>query len=147
MTMKLSITLVPKNMWGQSLRNLLPRSKWDSIRQLELDRAGKRCEVCGHQGTGLICHEVWDYDDERHVASLKGFQIVCKTCDLVHHIGRAGAIGHGDEAIQHFMKVNAFSRSDAIQQVRDAMGVWIDRNKYDWTIDWGIYEQDVIKKQ
>jgi hypothetical protein len=139
-TMKLSISLVPETLWRKSLRNLLPRSKWEAIRQVELDRTGRKCEVCGHQGIGLICHEVWDYDDERHIATLKSFQIVCRTCDMVHHIGRAGAIGRGEEAIQHLMKVNSLSKTEAIQYIQAARGIWMDRNRYDWTIDWGTQE-------
>ncbi|MFC1893311.1 hypothetical protein ACFLYR_04650 [Chloroflexota bacterium] len=145
-TMKLSISLVPKILWGKSLRNLLARNEWEAIRQLELDRADKRCEVCGHQGIGLICHEVWEYDDERHIATLKGFQIVCRTCDMVHHIGRAGAIGRGEEAIQHLIKVNSLSGTEVIKQLQAALGTWVERNKYDWTIDWGVYQQDVNRE-
>ena len=66
---------------------------------------------------------------------------------MVHHIGRAGAIGRGEEAIQHLIKVNSLSRTEAIQQIQAAKEVWMYRNIYDWAIDWGLYEQDVNKKQ
>src|SRR5262249_5898098 len=81
--------LVPKPLFGISLYRLLPRAKWELIRNQELTISKNRCAICLDVGPGLICHEQWFYDDGKSIAMLIGFEIHCQECDLVTHMGRA----------------------------------------------------------
>ena len=55
-------------------------------------RAENTCQICGEsRDKGMICHEVWHYDDVSHIATLTGFQLVCPPCNVVLHISGAGA--------------------------------------------------------
>lgn len=57
----------------------------------------------------MVCHEMWDYDDQNEMATLKTFEIVYRDCDSVLHFGKSLIIGgeRSDQALKHMMKVMA----------------------------------------
>lgn len=144
--MKLSIELVPKNLWRQSLYHTLSSKDWQKIRQRELERADHRCEVCGFQGR-LICHEIWQYNDQKGVRRLKGFKIVCSLCNFVHHFGLARVLASKgkldlEAVIQHYMEVNGVSREMFDQDRAEALRLWKGRSLVAWKTDLGEYSQE-----
>ena len=126
--------LVPKPLWGLSGANLLSRKAWESIRQSELEKAHRCCAVCLSTDSRLICHEQWAYDDENGTATLRGFEIHCKKCDLVTHMGRARAHGMGEEAIAQFCAINHTLPDQAKETYRKAFSLWQLRNQKNWTL-------------
>jgi hypothetical protein len=102
-TLRLPIELVPSPLWGKSLASQMQRRQWDVIRRSVYARAGGYCEICHNQSQRLLCHEVWDYDDERRVARLAGLVAICPACNLSTHIGRAQRMGIWDEARNHLV--------------------------------------------
>jgi hypothetical protein len=141
---KLSIELVPSPLWGQSLHGTLKRSQWDKIRKTVYARQNYRCGICEAQGR-LLCHEIWQYDDARHIQTLTGFIAICDMCNNVKHLGRAGVIaseGKLDYAqvIAHYMQVNQCSREDFKSDKTAAFAQWERRSQYqDWKIETGDY--------
>ena len=87
--MKLDIELVPSTCWYSNLRNAVSREVWDRIRYKAYKASGYRCHICGIDRK-MYCHEVWRYDDEKHVQRLVGFVGLCELCHMVKHIGFAG---------------------------------------------------------
>jgi hypothetical protein len=67
---KLTIELVPKTCWYSNLRNAMPRSSWDKVRKKVYADYGHRCGVCSAANVRLNCHEIWEYDDQRHIQRL-----------------------------------------------------------------------------
>lgn len=133
--MKLFPALVPEPLWSISARRLLPRSAWDRIRKKEVAVADNSCANCGtFQDKGLICHEVWQYDDEKHVVTLSAFEISCAECDLVHHLGRAGTVGLAEQALERMVAVNHMSRSQAAAVISDAFAAWRRRSMETWSV-------------
>jgi hypothetical protein len=130
---KLTIELVPDPLWGKSLANTHP--KWDWISRAVRASAGGSCEICDKPSSSLQCHEVWDYDDERHVGRLIELLAICPACHLSTHIGRAQAIGKSDEAIDHLMEVNGWTVDQALPYVANALGEWEWRSEASWTLD------------
>src|SRR5690242_16967444 len=105
---RLTIELVPQPLWGQSLAKLMPRAEWDRLRGRVKALSGYRCAICGAAEGMLFCHEVWHYDDVRHVQVLAGFQAICRMCHHVKHLGHAGVLAAEgkldlEEVVQHFM--------------------------------------------
>ncbi|MBC7091605.1 MAG: ribonuclease H-like domain-containing protein [Nitrososphaeria archaeon] len=138
--LKLKPELVPSPLWGKSLANLAERSVkwyiiWKNTRARELKRSGGRCEYCGTT-IGLTVHEVWDYDDEKHVQKLIGFKVSCRACSLVNHFGFASVKELADVALEHFMQVNSLNREEALKIISKAFDVWQKRSSYNkWSQD------------
>ena len=66
---KLDFQLVPDGCWYTNLRSALPKETWDRVRKKAYARAGGRCMICGKAGR-LEAHEVWEYDDKKHIQKL-----------------------------------------------------------------------------
>ena len=130
----LLIELVPSTSWGDNLRSKLPKGKWDELRKQCYKLAGYRCEVCGKPGL-VHAHEVWSYDDEKHIQKLVRLIALCVPCHGVKHFGRTQAIGEGEEATKHLMNVNSWTRAQAITHIREAFKIWEQRSQYPWTLD------------
>lgn len=126
--------LVPSPLWGKSGSNLLSRQAWGAVRQSELEKAHHCCAVCSNSGPHLICHEQWLYDDDRKTATLNGFEIHCRNCDLVTHWGRAKKHGMEAEAIAQFCSVNQAMPDQAKRAYRQAFALWQQRSKVSWSL-------------
>ena len=82
----------------------------------------------------LECHDKWEYDDKKCVATLVKFEIRCKACHFVTHIGRAMQLGLLHEAVAHLRKVNGRTEKDVERMVGAAMSLWKKRNQKKWTV-------------
>jgi hypothetical protein len=137
---KLVPAMVPRPLWGRSVYNRLPRKQWEKLRRTVLEAAANTCNRCAaHYESHMVCNEVWQYDDQQHVATLKAFEIVCRDCDSVLHLGKSLLIGgkrgdegtaeRGEQAVAQLMKVNGITKQQANKLIDDAFGKWMDRSK------------------
>lgn len=139
-TFALAPELVPAPLWGRSAYRMLgTRAIWKKkIRPDALAAASKRCCLCGTADDRLICHDKWQYDDEKAIATLAGFEIHCGMCDTVTHLGRAMQGDNPREvflaALAHLCAVNQCPPEAAQELLADALAVWERRNKKRWTI-------------
>jgi len=129
--------------------------RWREIRLHVVAQAKGRCEICGDsREKGMICHEIWNYDDTLHVAKLTGFQLVCPPCNLVIHVGGSGniwggdpsgtmSVDAGDIALEHLMRVNGITFDEAIAMLVQANQHWDERSGHEWTVavDMHLIEQ------
>lgn len=131
---RLDYELVPKPLWGVSVYRALKGSRWDRLRREVLEEAAGRCQCCGEcRARGMVCHEVWDYNDDRGQATLVGFRIICPDCNFVTHRGMAGNIGLAEVADAHMALVNDLGIEEARRLYRDAFVVWAERSQRQWT--------------
>jgi hypothetical protein len=134
------IDLLPSTMWGKSLAQLSRtkcsgfRSTWDTIRKRELERASHKCELCG-AAESLLCHEKWRYETETQTQRLVGYEIACRSCNLILHPGRSGADGLIDQTISHFCNVTGLTKKELDKAIVEAYSDWAERSKHDWHID------------
>ena len=131
---KLTFQLVPDGCWYTNLRSALPREAWDKIRKKAYARAGGRCMICGKAGR-LEAHEVWEYDDEKHIQKLADVIAVCPACHEAIHIGRTALIGREKEAQAHFMAVNGCTQSEYHAALGEANRVHAERSRHEWITD------------
>lgn len=131
---KLSFELVPDGCWYTNLRSALPKEAWDKLRRAAYARAGGACSVCGRTGR-LEAHEVWEYDDEKHIQKLKDIIAVCPACHGVIHIGRTALCGKEAEAKEHFMRVNGASESEYHAALGQANRIHAERSRHEWVTD------------
>ncbi len=139
----LTIELVPRPLWGRSLKKLAPPKEWERLRDEVLERDKHCCRVCGADGN--VCHEIWYYDDVNHVQRLTGFITLCRMCSFCKHLGqtyrlwREGKSIDLDAVVDHFCRVNGISREVYFEVSMAASRQWQERNKHTWTQDFGEY--------
>src|ERR1700709_2181001 len=123
--------LVPIDLWGRSASKMLGTRAvgTEKIRPEALAAASNACEICGiEQDAGLICHDKWLYNDEKCTATLAGFEIHCRDCDSVTHLGRAAMLGDSKEALLgamvHICRVNGVDPSTAGSIIHSSLDLW-----------------------
>lgn len=133
----LTIELVPSTSWGDNLRSRLSTASWDLLRKAQYKEADFRCEICQGRGPAhpVECHEVWHYDDEKHIQTLVKLIALCPSCHGVKHIGFSIMKGKREEATRHLMKVNGWDRATADHYIKAAFNLYHQRSKHPWTLD------------
>ncbi|MGQ9702888.1 MAG: HNH endonuclease, partial [bacterium] len=149
-TLKLTVELVPSTVWFSSLYRLMPSDVWNNIRNGIIKENGRKCQVCGETEGTMNLHEIWEYDDVKHIQRLNGLILLCKMCHYVKHIGLAGILAYEgkldyNEVTKHFCKVNDCSEKDFERHVDEAFEIWNERSKHEWKQDFGKYK-GFIKK-
>jgi hypothetical protein len=144
--LKLTIELVPKTAWNQSLAKMLPRKVWDGIRQQHIEQNGKRCENCGQSEGIFNLHEIWNYDDKAYIQKLDGFVLLCTMCHHVKHIGLSKILASKGQLdlnaiIAHFCKVNDCSIEGFHEHEKEAFLIWRQRSTHSWQQNFGEYAQ------
>ena len=137
---RLNFQLVPDGCWYTNLRSALPKEVWDKLRRAAYARAGGRCMICGAGGR-LEAHEVWSYDDEKHIQKLEDIVAVCRACHEVIHIGRTALMGREAEAQAHSMKVNGATQSEYHAALGEANRVHAERSRHEWVTDISALKQ------
>jgi hypothetical protein len=148
--LELTIELVPSTVWYSSLYRLLPREVWEKIRNEIIKNNGRKCQACGETEGKMNLHEIWEYDDAKHVQKLGGFILLCEMCHHVKHIGLAGILADEgkldyNEVIEHFCTVNNCTEKEFEKHKTEAFDVWSKRSESEWKQDFGKY-REFIKK-
>jgi hypothetical protein len=143
--MKLKIELVPQTVWYSSLAKLLHREVWRSIREEIGSKRGWKCEICNSEEKPMNLHEIWDYDDVNHIQKLEGFQILCRQCHWIKHIGLAGIMADEgkldyDKLVKHYCDVNQCSKKEFDKHREQAFEKWLERSGFEWKQDFGDYK-------
>lgn len=148
--LRLTIDLVPKSSWGKSLANIMPKKDWDKLRQKVYREYGDKCGICGlprarNRKGSLNCHEIWRFNDKRHIQKLIGLIALCNMCHWVKHIGLAGTLASEDrldlgKVVKHFMKVNKCRKKVFEEYKSLALAQWRERSKHEWEIDFARYK-------
>jgi hypothetical protein len=144
--LKLTIELVPSTVWESSLYKLMPREVWNSIRDDFIKENGRKCQVCCEIEGKMNLHEVWKYDDVKHIQKLEGFILLCEMCHHVKHIGLAGILANQgrldyDKVIAHFCNVNNCTKKEFENHRTEAFEIWGKRSEQNWKQDFGKYEE------
>lgn len=125
------------------MRKSMPRSQWDPIRKAAYERAGNRCTVCGANSGRLNGHEVWTFDDKKHVMSVTAKDVValCDMCHAVIHFGNTRrCIEKGlfsftiDDVINHAMKVNGWTKKQFEAHYKKQNTLFTKRSRHGWTV-------------
>lgn len=146
MAKKLNFELVPDSCWCSNLRTILSKKQWDYIRKDAIERAGKKCSICGKQTSRLEAHEQWIYDEEKCVQKLSNVIAVCKDCHSAIHIGRTSLVGDVESAENHYMKINDCSYAEMRKDLGQANIEHQRRNKKsDWKLDLSWLERFILE--
>ena len=150
---KLSIELVPSTIWYANIYNYYKQSnqmdKWHELKQYLFDTEGKRCWICREERS-LEAHELWEYDDYKHIQKLTAVHHLCDLCHKIKHIGLWLHSTDGGnmlqqqkikkaEIINHFCRVNNCTISDFQTYEDFVFAQWERRSKFQWKQDLGIY--------
>ena len=133
---KLNFEIVPEECWYANLRSALLPEQWDVIRRDAYARAQGKCMICGRRTVRLEAHEHWSYDEGKKLQKLETVVALCRACHEVVHIGRTQLVGRGDQAMEHFMKVNGCSQWEYHEALGEANDEYRRRNKIEgWVTD------------
>ena len=147
--LKLKIELVPSTAFYKNLREVLKKEDWDTLRRESYRKAKYKCEICGGKGEKhpVECHEIWTYDDKKHIQKLEGLISLCPACHEVKHMGLAYIRNRGDIAKDHFKKINKLQDYEASKYIDKAFKKHKERSKYEWNLDLSFLEEANIKKK
>lgn len=158
--LRLVPALVPAPLWGRSVHNALTRKKWEALRRTVLANSGNTCRHCDAQyESGMVCHEVWEYDDADHVATLAQLIIVCRDCNSVLHLGKSlligqkggmsGVVDRGEQAVRHLMRVNSISDTEARSLITNAFKTHKARSRHNWRVEIGarLFEEHPVLRE
>lgn len=144
MSIPLTIELVPRPLWRKSLKQLLPRQRWDALRRQVYRQYHHQCQACGATDTIMYCHEIWAYDDDQHVQRPEDLSALCELCHHCTHLGyaekeaRAGKLDM-EALIRHLCRVTGFSPEDFDVLREAAFEQWAYRSEFTWTQDFGAW--------
>ena len=133
----LTVDLVPQSAWYDNLRALLQPAEWDVVRGVTYRGANYRCQICGGRGEKwpVEAHERWAFDDAAGVQSLRAIEALCPACHEVTHFGLAELRGRRDAAFAHLMRVNGWSKDQALSHINDVFAIWRRRSARRWSLD------------
>lgn len=148
---QLFIDLIPKNCWFSSIRAVIHRKDWDTVRKYIYERANYTCECCGvntkeDDTNGRIeAHERWHYNENTKTQKLIRIISLCQQCHQVTHFGLAQIRCKGEEAKQHLMKVRNINSVEAEAHINVAFSLWRKRNEIEWVQDLSLVTSNNIK--
>lgn len=138
---KLTIELVPKTAWWSNVRSNVTRAEWEVCKQYVRRRSLGFCEICGGQGPRhpVECHEIWEYDDDKHIQTLVDLIALCPPCHQAKHYGRSEVVMEPWQLAKlnaHIMKVNGWRQWSTLEDYRDlTFKIWWLRSQHDWELD------------
>jgi 5-methylcytosine-specific restriction endonuclease McrA len=134
---RLTVELVPQTCWYSNVRSEVSTGEWDTLKRVTFEQANYRCEVCSGRGSKhpVECHEIWHYDDGRHIQTLTGLIALCPACHECKHMGLANIKDRGELATDHLAKVNGWTIQQAKIYVRECFQVWEERSQHEWDLD------------
>ncbi len=127
--LKLTISMLPKGAWNNDFSKTLSKKDWDKLREVALKRANGRCEICGYKTEELDVHEEWDFDVKKKTQTLKNIIAICSRCHGVKHFKNSVRLGFGEEAQEHFIKVNNCSEMQFASHLNKSLINYEERNK------------------
>jgi hypothetical protein len=132
--------LVPRDLWGRSAFQMLKgKPAWTKkIRPDAIAAADGSCQICANNPDVLVCHDKWKYDDKARIATLVGFEVHCRSCDAVTHVGRATQMGDPEQvlmdALMKLCEVNGCEPPVAEKILADALDLWTRRSEKRWKV-------------
>lgn len=136
-----------------SLSLILKSTPWRRIRWRAEVESNFKCSICSAQDE-LVCHEIWEIDDIKHVATLKGVTSLCRECHEIKHgailrryliniegltstqLYQAKKVNRRIQLLErHFMKVNKVGRNTMEEEKEKVRKIRQVRFRYELTID------------
>ena len=142
--LKLIPELIPEPLWGVSANKLMRPISWKRISDREKSAAGFRCAICRAGGIvappetyrdkRLYCHEVWQYDEGKAIATVIELRVLCAGCNAVTHLGRTRLAGEQYflQALEHLVRVNGITLTELKITVERAFTDWKRRSAIIW---------------
>lgn len=134
------VDLVPVSAHFTSLRTCLTPPDWKAISQYVIQRAGRKCEICGSEEK-LEAHERWRFNTETQRQDVARLLCVCKKCHLGIHHSLAGIIGMRREIDAHIMVVTGWDEETLSAHVKERAGIHGQLSKQKYVVDLSMFEK------
>lgn len=134
--LKLRIAMIPKNCWGKNVRTVYSQKEWKQIACTVRKQEKYRCHICSKWSLWLEAHEVWYFDEIKHIQKLVMIMGVCKNCHNVIHYGGSQYFKNEKKLAAHFMKINLCDREVLNKSLFEAYEKCARLNQIaDWQLD------------
>lgn len=139
--MKLTIELIPSELWYKNLRSDSALHNWNKLRSDCYDKAAYKCEICSDNGIDqgyrhtVECHEEWEYNFETFEQKLTRLVCLCPNCHKVKHAGLSLIKGELPLVVLQLMMVNKISQDEAEEYIEDSFIRYETMNSIDWKQD------------
>lgn len=140
--MKLTIEPLP-NSWYSTLDFIIPGKMYNNLCVYINNKYNKKCSICNNIESHNY-HAVWEYNIKYKTKILKDVVLLCDTCYAVKHVQDAVIYRdreHKSIAIKQLMRINKYTRKQAVAYINYIMFVLEERNKYKWNIDTAYLDQ------
>jgi len=164
--MPLRMEIVPEPAWYFNLRKMFTATMWGLVRNRVYGEFWYTCPFCHKEfwdlekqewqikspvGGGLHAHEIWTYDDDKHIQTCEGIVALCPACHGIKHMVLTQKRAQEKElkmadVISHFCTVNNCMPSDFDEILKFEMNVFYFRNNFEWTCEIGDYMEYVGPK-
>lgn len=141
--MKLGLHIIPSSSFGANLRNQMSAREWSKLSRKVRGENNFTCQQCGSQEDRsrrwyTHLHEIWEFDDKKHIQKLVGFECLCPDC---HHIRHWMFSEYKqldlDYLIDHACRVNKCMSWEFEQHILEEKKLWEERSLVEWTLDLG----------
>ena len=133
-TSKILIELVPKTCFYSNVRSAVTTANWDILRKDAYRRYQWKCSVCQSKGR-MEAHEIWHYDDAKHMQKLHDIVAVCNDCHMLYHLGFASLKGKLGACMNRLAKLNQWDIATTKEFVDIVFEIHSQRSIYQWDID------------
>lgn len=134
----LTIELIPSSNWKNNVRTK-DREVWTLLRKGTYREAKNTCCICNKKSftedEPLEAHEVWEYDLDTKTQKLKTIYALCHKCHRTKHYGLALAMGEGDIAKKHILKVNKWKEEDLRKYFKEILNDYDNLVTIPWKLD------------
>lgn len=137
---RLRVELVPSTCWTSTVRSYMSEHYWRKLSREELEMNARRCETCKGRcdREAVHCHEVWLYNETRHIQELQRLSALCMMCHYVKHLGRSIALGHERQATGWLARVNGWNAATTAWYVDAVFAQWRERSRHEWALDLSV---------
>lgn len=134
------VDLTPYSTHFTSLRACLTASDWKAISKYVIQRAGRKCEICGSEEK-LEAHERWRLNIETKRQDVIRLLCVCKKCHLGIHHSLAGIIGMRSEIDGHIMVETGWDKETLAAHIKERTRTYHQLSKHEHMVDLGMFEK------
>lgn len=151
---RLTVELTPASVRSKSLFQYYVKNnkieEWTKLKRELLEKEGAKCWICGKESYHLHIHEFWNYNEQTKTATLQEIHHICDMCYILKRSDKWFFTDFGKEQlkqfglsqhdlVKHYCRVNRCFGREFGENWQEAVDIWNDRNKINWSLDFGEY--------
>jgi hypothetical protein len=134
------VDLLPPSAHFHNLRTYLALNDWKTLSQYVIQRAERRCEICGSQERPEA-HERWRFNPEFCKQDAARLMCVCKKCHLGIHYSLPGYFALREDIDAHIMAITGWDKAALSAHVKERSEVHARLSALVYEVDLSLIER------